>query len=72
MHQALRSNHRGRPQQERVEQAEDGGVEADAERRRRDHHGREARMTSHHPAGVAKIVPQAPHLSASLAARTRP
>jgi hypothetical protein len=49
---------RRRPQQHGVDDAEDRGVEADADRQRQDHHGAESGTPAQHAQGVADVLPQ--------------
>jgi len=49
---------RRRPQQHGVDDAEYGGVEADADRQRQDHHGGESTAPAQHAQRVADVLPQ--------------
>src|SRR5205085_1349386 len=55
-HQALLMRERQGPQQDSVDDAEDGGVRADAERQCDDHYSREARPRHHHAKAEAQVA----------------
>src|SRR6185503_2543484 len=55
-HQLIGLPERKRPQEHRVDDGEDRGVGADAERQREDGHGGETRAREQHADGVAKIA----------------
>ena len=54
-------SHGERAKHQRVDEAEDGGVGADAEREREDGHGRETGSPAHHPEGVPGVLPERFH-----------
>lgn len=58
--QAVGAGERQRPQQHRVDRAEDGGVGADADREREHRHGREGRLAQQGPRRNPEVV--GPHL----------
>ena len=60
-HEPIGLVERQRPQQHRVDDAEDGGVGADAEREDRDHGDGERRRAEQDPEGVAEVGKQRAH-----------
>src|SRR6267378_1503810 len=56
-HELLRIFDRQQPQQERIDQTEDGGVGANAESKGEDGDGSEARVLAEHAGGEAKVLP---------------
>ena len=56
--QLARALHRQRVEQQRVDDAEDGGVRADAERERQHHHCREAGERDEPTARVTNVLPE--------------
>src|SRR4029077_7968400 len=57
-HKLFRIFQRERPQYERIHQAEDCGVRADAERQGEDGHQRESRVLAEHPRAEAQVLPE--------------
>jgi hypothetical protein len=57
-HEAIRVRIRERPQQHGVEDAEDDGIQADAEGEREDHHRAEGRCAPQHAQAVARVLGQ--------------
>jgi hypothetical protein len=55
IHELLRGRHRERPQQHLVEQREDRGVCADAQRERQDRHGGDKRCLEQPPDGQLQV-----------------
>jgi hypothetical protein len=50
-----------RPEQQRVDEAEDGRVGANPQRQRHGRHHREARLLQHHPHRVSHVLQQRSH-----------
>jgi hypothetical protein len=55
LHQLLRVSHRQPPQHQRIDQAEDGGIGADAQRQRQHDDKREAWVFGEHPEGISNV-----------------